>query len=69
MAVADSPLGPFRDLGLDLTPDESFAIDAHPFLDDDGRRYLFFARDVLDAERPGTQLAVVPLAVDDRAGR
>ena len=62
VAVADSPLGPFRDLGLDLTPDESFAIDAHPFLDDDGRRYLFFARDVLDAERPGTQLAVVPLA-------
>jgi arabinan endo-1,5-alpha-L-arabinosidase len=57
VAVADSPFGPFEDTGVNLTPDESFAIDAHPFHDTDGSWYLFFARDVLDAERPGTQLA------------
>jgi beta-xylosidase len=57
VAVADSPFGPFEDTGVNLTPDESFAIDAHPFLDSDGSRYLFFARDVLDSVRPGTHLA------------
>lgn len=57
VAVAESPFGPFEDTGVNLTPEESFAIDAHPFLDGDGTWYLFFARDVLDAERPGTQLA------------
>jgi arabinan endo-1,5-alpha-L-arabinosidase len=57
VAVSDSPFGPFEDTGVNLTPDESFAIDAHPFLDSDGSRYLFFARDVLDARRPGTHLA------------
>jgi beta-xylosidase len=61
VARADRPEGPFRDLGVDLTPGEVFAIDAHPFRDDDGRWYLFFARDVLDHERPGTHLAVAPL--------
>lgn len=58
VARADSPLGPFVDQGVDLTPDESFAIDPSPFLDADGTRYLYFARDVLDAQRPGTHLAV-----------
>jgi arabinan endo-1,5-alpha-L-arabinosidase len=58
VAVADSPLGPFVDTGVNLTPEESFAIDAHPFCDTDGNRYLYFARDVLDAARPGTHLAV-----------
>lgn len=67
VAVADAPAGPYRDTGTNLTPDETFAIDAHPFRDDDGRWYLYFARDVLDAERPGTQLAVLPLAAPDRA--
>ena len=31
VARADAPTGPFEDLGVDLTPDEVFAIDAHPF--------------------------------------
>ena len=53
-----SPLGPFVDTGVNLTPEEPFAIDAHPFRDVDGSWYLFFARDVLDGPRPGTQLAV-----------
>lgn len=58
VARADCPLGPFTDLGKNLTPDEPFAIDPHPFLDTDGSRYLFYAHDVLTAERPGTHLAV-----------
>jgi beta-xylosidase len=62
VARSESPLGPFDDQGVSLTPDERFAIDAHPFVDADGARYVYFARDVLDAARPGTHLAVVPLA-------
>ena len=50
--------GPFMDVGVNLTPGESFAIDPHPFQDEDGQWYLYYARDVLDAERPGTHLAV-----------
>ncbi len=42
--------------------DEGFTIDAHPFRDpQDGRWYLFFAKDFFD-ERVGTGTAVVPLA-------
>jgi GH43 family beta-xylosidase len=58
VAQSQDPLGPFVDLGLNLTPDERFAIDAHPFQDVNGDWYLFYARDVLDAPRPGTHLAV-----------
>jgi hypothetical protein len=52
------PVGPYVDLGLDLTPDERFAIDPHPFQDVDGSWYLFYARDVLEGDRVGTMLAV-----------
>ncbi|MCU1569374.1 MAG: glycoside hydrolase [Naasia sp.] len=62
VAVCDSALGPFVDCGVNLTPGELFAIDPHPFRDVDGSWYLYFARDVLEAERPGTHLAVAPLA-------
>lgn len=58
VARSESPLGPFVDTGVNLTPEEPFAIDAHPFRDVDGSWYLYFARDVIDAVRPGTQLAV-----------
>lgn len=58
VARSDDAFGPYADTGGVLTPHERFAIDAHPFLDTDGTRYLYFARDVLDAERPGTHLAV-----------
>lgn len=61
VARADDPLGPFVDQGVNLTPDEAFAIDAHPFVDIDGTWYLFFARDVIDHERAGTHLAVTRL--------
>ena len=68
VARSERPLGPFVDLGLNLTPDEPFAIDAHPFRDRDGRWYLFYARDVLDAQRPGTHLAVAALLDMTRLG-
>lgn len=58
VATADNPFGPFVDCGVDLTPQERFAIDPHPYRDVDGTWYLFHARDVLDGERVGTQLAV-----------
>ena len=58
VATASRPEGPFVDADLVLTPDELFAIDAHPFRDDDGQWYLFYARDVLEGERVGTTVAV-----------
>jgi arabinan endo-1,5-alpha-L-arabinosidase len=58
VGVADTPVGPFADCRLDLTPHERFAIDPSPFRDDDGTEYLFYARDVLDGDRVGTMLAV-----------
>jgi len=63
VATSDSPQGPYKDLGKSLLdPKEcSFAIDPHPFKDDDGRWYLFYARDFLDSSnsvRPGTALMV-----------
>ena len=50
--------GPTATPGVNLTPDERFAIDPHPFRDEDGTWYLFFAHDVLEGERVGTMLAV-----------
>lgn len=64
VAVADRVVGPYVDRGVELAAQEPFAIDPHPFEDVDGRRYLFFARDVLQGPRVGTMLAVAPLADD-----
>jgi len=58
VAMADSPTGPYRDQGVNLAPAERFAIDPHPFRDQDGTWYLFYAHDVLEGERVGTMLAV-----------
>ena len=66
LAVGEEPVGPFRDTGTLVDPDEPFTIDAHPFRDDDGAWYLFFCRDFLDAERPGTGIVVDRL---DEVGR
>ncbi len=77
VAVSDRPQGPYRDaretpLLAPIAP--PFAIDPHPFRDEDGSWYLFYARDFLDAETPmsetpapgairaGTALAMVRLA-------
>jgi beta-xylosidase len=57
VAVADDPAGPFRDSGTVLTPDERFSIDPHPFRDDDGEWYLYYAHDILDGDRVGTAIA------------
>jgi beta-xylosidase len=63
LATSDTPLGPYQDfdralIDLSCCP---FAIDAHPFRDDDGQWYLFYARDFLDSSdgvRAGTALMV-----------
>jgi beta-xylosidase len=62
VAVCDRPEGPYQDLGTPLIEPAavSFAIDPHPFRDEDGRWYLFYARDFLDTGanfRAGTALA------------
>ena len=58
VAVAERATGPYEDCGVNLTPDERFAIDPHAFRDGDGTWYLYYAHDVLDGERVGTMLAV-----------
>lgn len=68
VARADDPEGPFRDEGVVLTPDELFAIDASPCRLEDGSWWLFFARDVLEHERPGTHLAAAPLLTPTQLG-
>lgn len=60
-AASDSPLGPFHDAGRVLVPDQPFSIDPHPFRDDDGQWYLFYAQDFLTLEgdyRIGTGIVV-----------
>src|SRR5918994_84112 len=66
VAVADHPTGPFRDQGVNLTPEERFAIDPSPFQASDGNWYLYYARDVLDGDRVGTMLAVDRLPTTSR---
>ena len=61
-----TPLGPYQDRDRPLTELSScpFAIDAHPFRDEDGQWYLFYARDFLDSDkgvRPGTALKVASM--------
>lgn len=63
VAVSEHPAGPYRDSGAPLSNRLSlpFAIDPHPFRDDDGQWYLFYARDFLDYDdhvRAGTALVV-----------
>ncbi len=63
VASSEHPLGPYADLGKTLVNPAvfPFAIDPHPFQDDDGQWYLFYARDFLDTQgsaRAGTALMV-----------
>ena len=61
VALASHPAGPFEDSGAVLTPDDPFTIDAHPFCDEDGRWYLYYCRDFLEADgegRVGTGIVV-----------
>ena len=69
VASSREPLGPYVDVAALTSPEHvPFAIDPHPFLDVDGRWYLFHARDFLDsgsvgerAVRPGTALVASQL--------
>ena len=63
VAVADAPDGPFEDCGVDLVDpsDQQFAIDPHPFRDDDGSWWLYYARNFVDRDggsHVGTGLVV-----------
>lgn len=63
VATSDSAQGPYHDSGKALIDPATcpFAIDAHPFQDDDGQWYLFYATDFLDTPaeaRAGTALKV-----------
>lgn len=68
-AVASSPRGPFVDAGtapLISTPEEGGAIDASPFVDDDGRAYLLWKGDSNAIGKP-THLYLQGLTDDGRA--
>ena len=63
VAASDRPDGPYRQLAGPLVDPTvcPFTIDPHPFRDDDGQWYLFYARDFLDTDggnRAGTALVV-----------
>jgi beta-xylosidase len=63
VATSRDPAGPYQDAGLLMEEPENcpFAIDPHPFRDDDGQWYLFYARDFLEEDqgyRAGTALVV-----------
>jgi GH43 family beta-xylosidase len=70
VAVSPHALGPYHDMNSLTDPDQvPFAIDPHPFCDEDGRWYLFHARDFLELfddegreARAGTALVIHPLA-------
>lgn len=63
VATSTSPLGPYIvEEKPVLDPSKChFAIDAHPYRHSDGNWYLYYARDFLDSDRPGTSLVVAPL--------
>lgn len=71
-ALATEPMGPYQDVQVNplVAPsDPPFAIDPHPFRDDDGAWYLFYARDFLDSDRgvrAGTALVVDRLVSMDK---
>jgi beta-xylosidase len=67
VAKSADPQGPYKDMGLTLVDLKKcpFAIDPHPFQDEDGQWYLFYARDFLDTNggfRAGTGLMVAKFA-------
>lgn len=66
VAVSDDPDGPYLDVaGLTDVAEVPFAIDPHAFRDDDGRWYLFHARDFLDVASDGSARAGTALVVSE----
>ncbi|CAN5699045.1 glycoside hydrolase family 43 protein [soil metagenome] len=72
LRVAESrrPEGPYHDLGEPVLDPATcpFAIDAHVYRDAQDDEWLFYARDFLDGDRPGTALVVAPLTDGRRVG-
>jgi arabinan endo-1,5-alpha-L-arabinosidase len=63
VATSRTPEGPYTDNGTPLVDCENnrFTIDAHPFRDDDGQWYLFYAKNFPDeagGAHPGTAVVV-----------
>jgi beta-xylosidase len=58
VALSERPEGPFVDAGMTVAYDDIFCIDPHPFRDDNGDWYLYYARDFLDGDKVGTALEV-----------
>ena len=61
VATSKTPQGPYQQVAVLDVPGSQFTIDAHPYLDADGKWYLFYARDFTDSDdgyRPGTGLVV-----------
>lgn len=68
VAVGDSPVGPFSDLGRPLVPSGAFpgiAIDPSVFVDDDGAAYLYWGNSILH----GVELAPDMVSFDPGAVR
>lgn len=58
VAVADRAEGPYEPIGPLTDAALPFAIDGHPFCDEDGSLWFFYAADVLEGARPGTSIFV-----------
>jgi beta-xylosidase len=63
VAAADKPTGPFVDLKAPLLDIGKAVIDAHAFIDEDGKAYLYYALDHSENNRQ-SHLYVVPLSDD-----
>ncbi len=57
--VSDSPLGPFTDEAKPMFDLGTAFIDAHVFIDTDGKAYLFASRDI--SQNPTSSIYAVPL--------
>ena len=65
VATADSPEGPYTDLGRPLVAEEVAVLDPTFFRDDDGRHYLYWKKDAPDG--PGGPILVQELTADGLA--
>lgn len=45
IAVSDDPLGPFKDVAVDIIPENGSYIDGHIFIDDTDQPYLYYVKD------------------------
>ncbi len=70
LAVADNPLGPFRDVSAAPLFDLGYGVlDGHVFTDDDGQRYLYYSRAGANQIIDGKKEADIYVARLSRDGR